>query len=71
MPKRNKTKTEWTEKDIEDFMSDFCGISDFDSTFDKAKEVYEMMIMKGYSERDASLYAEGYRGALLDILNQK
>lgn len=62
---------EWTQKDVEDFMSDFIGITDENSIFEKAKSVYQDMIAKGHKAWEAELIANGYREALTDIFKQK
>ena len=61
---------EWTSYDISEFLSDFCSVSDKESIYQKAKDIFQYYVNLGYTEKESEFIAQGYERALLDIYNQ-
>jgi hypothetical protein len=68
---RVTVEQEWDEKNVTDFLSDFCSVTDENSIHQKSKEIQKEYIEKGYKKWEAELIAEGWELALLNILKQK
>lgn len=61
---------EWSDETIANFLSDFLNITNEDSIYKQAKEVFLSRIDKNYDEETAEAYADGYAQALQDIYNR-